>query len=521
MTINLTRFYKIVNPSRTLDLNHPEDRPYYIDFSPVRGGNIIQDLERTITRLSPDEPTCQLFTGHIGCGKSTELLRLKNNLEQQDFHVVYFESSEDLVMADIDVTDILLAIAAKVSLSLEQAGIKLEAKNSQNLFLNIPAKLKENLDLSDFSFGVGIAKITGKIKNSTQLRSQLRQYLEPRTDTLLTLINQELLQPAIKILKQEGKAGLVIIIDNLDRVDNSRKHSDRFAARRDRTQPEYLFIDRGEQLKQLNCHLVYTIPLALMFSKELERLKNRFRVNPKLLSMVRFQLRDGNEDPEGMNLLRQMVLARAFPQLKPEERIQQIEQLFDSPETLDRLCKISGGHVRGLAIILYSCLQQQDPPFSRDCLENIIKEQRDSLARVVDEEEWQLLKQVVFTGQVRGQEEYQALLRQMLVFEYRDREGGWFQVNPILAEAKELKDVDGIILAALEKLVKKYEDYLAKEDFSKVWETANQAYQMLENMADNLDEDRDRELYQRVIALASYWKLNRDLYRSRSESAWK
>ena len=109
----------------------------------------------------------------------------------------------------------------------------------------------------------------------------------------------------------------------------------------------------------------------------------------------------------------------------------------------------------------------------------------------------------------------------MLVFEYRDGEGSWFQVNPILAEAKELKDVDGIILAALEKLVKKYEDYLAKEDFDQVWETANQAYQMLENMADNLDEDRDRELYQRVIALASYWKLNRDLYHSRSESAWK
>jgi len=55
------------------------------------------------------------FTGHIGCGKSTELLRLKTELEQQGFHVVYFESSQDLDMADVDISDILLAIASSCS----------------------------------------------------------------------------------------------------------------------------------------------------------------------------------------------------------------------------------------------------------------------------------------------------------------------------------------------------------------------------------------------------------------------
>jgi hypothetical protein len=36
--------------------------------------------------------------------------------------------------------------------------------------------------------------------------------------------------------------------------------------------------------------------------------------------------------------------------------------------------------------------------------------------------------------------EYQTLLRNMLVFEYRnDDEGPWFDINPVLAEAKELK----------------------------------------------------------------------------------
>jgi hypothetical protein len=40
---------------------------------------------------------------------------------------------------------------------------------------------------------------------------------------------------------------------------------------------------------------------------------------------------------------------------------------------------------------------------------------------------------------VRGEAGYQTLLRSMFVFEYRYREENWFDINPILAEAKELQ----------------------------------------------------------------------------------
>jgi hypothetical protein len=91
MTLDLGTFYQACSPT-PLDMGNAEARKYYIDFSSVRGGNVIKELGRTIARLSPDKPTCQLFTGHIGCGKSTELQKLKAELEQQGFHAVYFES---------------------------------------------------------------------------------------------------------------------------------------------------------------------------------------------------------------------------------------------------------------------------------------------------------------------------------------------------------------------------------------------------------------------------------------------
>jgi AAA ATPase domain len=162
MKLDLVRFFRACNPSKTLVAGKAEDRQYYIDFSSVRGGKIIQELGRTITRLSPDDPTCQLFTGHIGCGKSTELLQLKAELEQQGFHVIYFESSQSLDMADVDVTDILLAIAREVSQSLEAIKINLKPGYFQKLFTEIAELLLTPIELSEIELSTGIAKITAK-----------------------------------------------------------------------------------------------------------------------------------------------------------------------------------------------------------------------------------------------------------------------------------------------------------------------------------------------------------------------
>lgn len=449
MVLNIGKFYQASNPSKTLDMGKAEDRQYYIDFSAVRGSKIINELERTITRLSPDEPTCQLFTGHIGCGKSTELLRLKHELEQQGFHVVYFESSQDLDMADADVSDILLAIAHQVSKSLEESKISLHPTGLKGLLQGATKLLQTEIDLTaeasipglgemsastegEFSLAVGIGKITAKAKDSKDVRSLLRQYLEPRVNRILEALNQELLEPAQQQLKQQGKQGLVVIVDNLDRLDNCVKPSGR-------TQPEYLFVDRGEQLNQLKCHVVYTIPLVLVFSNDLGRLTNHFGIDPKVLPMVRLKGRDGNVCAEGIASLRQMILARAFPDIDPQERLSFILKVFDSPETLDRLCLVSGGHVRNLLVLLYRCLQKEDPPIYREVLESVISQRRNELSLAITPTEWELLREVMQQKAVRGEEGCQTLLRSLFVFEYRDRDDYWFDLNPVLADAKELQ----------------------------------------------------------------------------------
>lgn len=452
MNLDLQRFFDACDPSRTLVLTNSADELYYIDFAAVRGGKIIDALKRTITRLSSNKPTCQLFTGHIGCGKSTELSRLKTELQSEGFHVVYFESTEDLDEADVDITDIMLAIARRVGESLEQVNVTLQPQGFKSFldgvweFLQTPvvvsaetellgAKIKGSTEGQlEFSLPAGIGKITAKTKDSPKLRSKLRQYLEPQTNRILQFINEEIIKVATEQLKQRGQKGLVVIIDNLDRIDNRPTSSGR-------SLPEYLFIERGEQLRKLNCHLVYTLPLSLIFSNECEVLKNRLGggVEPRVLPMIPVQLRDGSEYFEGMQLLQQMVLARAFPDIQPQERLGLITKVFDSPDTLYRLCSVSGGHVRNLLGMLFRCLQEVDPPISRSILETVIRDARDRLTLSVDDQEWDLLFQVVQEQRVKGDKEYQTLLRSLFVFEYQDSQGRWFALNPLLTETAKFK----------------------------------------------------------------------------------
>jgi hypothetical protein len=141
-----------------------------------------------------------------------------------------------------------------------------------------------------------------------------------------------------------------------------------------------------------------------------------------------------------MYLLRQMVLARAFPDSDEGERLKRIPEIFDVPETLNLLCRISGGHVRNLLRLLNDSIKRQRGlPITRSSLESVIREYRHNRVLAVTDTEWNLLRQVAQEKKVAGEEGYQTLIRSLFVYEYRYEEDSWFDVDPILADAKELR----------------------------------------------------------------------------------
>ncbi|AFZ16687.1 hypothetical protein [Allocoleopsis franciscana] len=75
----------------------------------------------------------------------------------------------------------------------------------------------------------------------------------------------------------------------------------------------------------------------------------------------------------------------------------------------------------------------------RGGLESIVRSQRNRLVLAITDDEWNLLRQVAKQKKVTGDQNYQTLIRSLFVHEYYDQEEPWFDINPILAEAKEFQ----------------------------------------------------------------------------------
>jgi hypothetical protein len=128
--------------------------------------------------------------------------------------------------------------------------------------------------------------------------------------------------------------------------------------------------------------------------------------------------------------------------VSPEEHLEPdlITQVFQDETVLNRLCQISGGHVRTLLLVLQSCLLDDDLPISPNSLERVIREYRDNMLVGIGSNDWEMLRKIDRDKQLSSDvENYQEFPRRLWVFEYRDDQGRWFGVNPMLKETEQFK----------------------------------------------------------------------------------
>lgn len=429
MDANIRNFFNNCDPTKPLNYGNTEDKSYYIDFTSVRGVEVIKQLKDSIEWDT--NRTYQLFTGQIGCGKTTELWRLKTELEQDNWGVVFLDASIGLELNDLHVTDLLIFIAYGIS----NEYIKNTNENFlgqcfpkfQNIFNQILGIIQERLTITDIGLSVGLATITAHVKESPNIRDRLSNQLGMFMPDLIRAINEEVIGLVIKKLENQGKKGLVVIVDGLDKII-------------DIEQAKSLFINRTQQLRSFICHIIYTIPMSLVFSDNFQALLQNFAETPKVLPMIPVRRRDGGEHKEGMELLKEMVLKRVFPYLPKNQLFEQIPLLFESDEALNRLCRISGGHVRYILLYLRDWIRSQEQlPLSQPYLERIIVKYCSDICLGITEEDWRLLCQVAKTQELAGAKYYERLIRSLFVYKYDEQGQAWFDVNPILAESKKMK----------------------------------------------------------------------------------
>jgi hypothetical protein len=404
------------NPSFSICLQKEEN--YYIDLAAARGENVVKRMRRAIA-LSPNKPTYQLFSGQVGSGKSTELLRLKFELEQQGFAVIYCAVDQYLQIPDLGLAELWLVVLKLILQQLERKGDSISLTYLPNAIAEIEKWMRIIPSVNISTSGQRLQRILQTLQDNEQNRRQLHRHLEARVTNLLVVAIEEVTGVAVNQIKQTGKKGLVILVDNLDRLSIE--------------QSDQIFDKGGKYLRQFQCHAIYTLPmLAIAHLREQFQLKGTVPI-----SLPNLQLCDRNNvvNPASLNLLRQVVLARMLPNISTETRLEQVTNCFDHQETLDRLCLASHGHLPYLLSLLQGCLQSQDPPISLDTLNQVLDCDRNTRLSTISDCDREDLQKCL-TSDYKLTSEASNLCRRLLLLANHDRQGYWFS-SPFVTQKQE------------------------------------------------------------------------------------
>lgn len=380
--------------------------PFYID----RPGNPIAELIDAL--MAPFyRPPKFFFSGHRGCGKSTELLHLLSNSQiQKKYWPINFSIREEADIIDIDFRDVLLAIGGRLFREYRRKGGELPEQLLKELNSwkgkvekEITTTLEGRVSGVEMSASIDafFANAGLKMKLEPATRVQLRQIVETDITGLIAIINHI----ATAIYSRERLIPL-ILIDDMDKPDLEKARA--------------IFHDRREIMMQPNCAIVYTVSSALFYSKEFDSIRDQALFLPNI--NLHPPTDPNTHNVEGYRTLRRFVHLRMDPAL--------IEN-----SALEAAIGYSGGVFREMARIMRTAIgrARRRKAAKLDCsdVEWAATEIRNEYRRILDKEDIKLLKKVAENNRLEYNERLRPLLQLLALLEYRDGEN-WCDVHPVL-----------------------------------------------------------------------------------------
>ena len=416
------------NPNQALG---PED-PRYVDFTAWRSPMPIADrLAGFIVRPSratPPEHARVLFTGHKGSGKSTELRRLKARLEKQGFFVVYFDAATEIDMSGVSYADVLLALMYQLVSAIQGSEVegKLNVKAVDALrrrLAPITVEWEKSLEASGGVSDEGgipalLKALTGinfRLRGGESEKRTLRDRLDADIGLFLEDLNL-LIQDLQLRLGDVGSSGLVILVDSLDRIILKSVGEDGR-----RTTHKEMFIEHADHLMAPACSMVYTLPVSLLNN---ENVANAWGARPELLPMIKVHDQAGVDCKEALDAMVDAVAKRI-----------DLNAVFEDPADVRGLCRMSGGHLRDLMILLRdACSYTPDgEKISSRAAGIAVQDLVNSYARLIEESEVEALVEVARNHRLPNREDCARLPLKTLVLEYRNGEP-WSDVHPAVRE---------------------------------------------------------------------------------------
>ncbi len=395
------------------------------DLSPVQGGDRIHQIEARIRRSRYAAYARELLTGHAGCGKSTELLRLADELRkpkaEQAFHVVYLDAYDYMNPSEVRLPQIIVAILLALA---EQPMFDLRANRPAMTLAKQLGELfgeaKKEI-FRDLVANVPVLKTLLRVDLPVQ--RAFREEANKVTQRLIELARDTVHEITKRL--PVGHAGVVFVIDNLEKIPN-------LATETKQNLHEALFHNELPLL-DLPAHFVLTYPISLNYGAI--GLRQLFR-NAQLTTIPMVGVRDKpdpdhggsrGDDPLGLAALRRLIARRV-----------DLGAVFDSDAALDEAIRLSGGCVRDLLRFVSDLPIVGEPKFTVDTVHRAVADYTNDYERLLQGKPYLgLLHAIERTGAFPEQiddEWKRQLLLGLIVLEYDT--GTWYDVHPLVKRTR-------------------------------------------------------------------------------------
>ncbi len=317
-------------------LNNDNYETYYVDTLKGRGEN---PIDRFLYQIKSDmEKNWKvLFAGFKGCGKSTELLRLKRKLDKQ-FMITIFSVQEKLDPNNFTISELLISITTELLayIHAHHDTMKL-SENLEKKLINWSEKtVKEEISYNyaerhtgagvDISAGLGkILNFFAKLSFDFQSGRKFTEISSIETERTLSdlILHCNLIVDEIKsLLHTVNKNNLIIIVDDLEKVNP--------------VLTEKLFFNYSKQLTSIACNLIFTFPISLVFNPKYNIIINEFDER-MILPMIKVHDKEWKDYENGIDNIMTLLY----------KRIDESRNLI-SKDILKEFIRMSGGSLRDL-----------------------------------------------------------------------------------------------------------------------------------------------------------------------------
>jgi DNA polymerase III delta prime subunit len=420
------------NISNAFEPNLKATSNYYTDCQDARGGGVLAKQVQKRLEAKKFEHLRFLFTGHLGCGKSSELLHLANSLEKETtYFPVYIDFEKYLDKQDVSLEDIFLGMFTEIAYACREK-FELKSRNeSYTLIKSVFGFLKDASAKIEFGLPYDIAKVNvEKLRQNPSLRKQVRDAITSNVKrSLAGELNDFITEIELSLRQNTEFTNLIIIADSLEKVKKFEGEKDEIESQ------TKLFIRHAEQLCGVVTHVVYTIPLSLYRSNLGPQLPQLYGKNVFVLPMVKIHKR-GNFDELyqiGIDELKEIITKR----LKHSGT--NIEKAF-TDDALAHIIKYSGGNIRNLIrFIQEASFATDELPINFQAAREAVREEVRGFAASVREEYFEKLAKLELSKDQQinnSDEDYAKMLESTAVLEYLNGnetetdDDYWYAVNP-------------------------------------------------------------------------------------------